>query len=128
MELTHNRVDQNYCPKGWKQHINPFLDYLNLRESKMEIFQIKEKFGGLRLYYSIATPEEDIPVNYEEDILVDYLTYLCRKTCTDCGSTDGVTTENLGTWIYTLCETCNKKKKHEKKIVIETVQERKDIL
>lgn len=58
--------------------------------------QIKEKFGGLRVYYAAGNKAIGDLVNQAE---VD-----CYKICERCSSTDEVTSE--GRWIKTLCKKC----------------------
>ena len=100
-------VEQDYCPKGWRQHVDPLLEYLDKRKSKMTVLQIKEKFGHLRFYYDKVYPPEDA--------LIDYVEFLCGLTCTDCGSTKDVETKVITGWIYTLCGECMNKKENERK-------------
>ena len=88
------------CGKGWNKLIIPILDYIDLYNSghddKIEILQIKEKFGGLRIYTSFSTPELDQ--------LIDDAEEQSFKTCEYCGSTENVT-QTTG-WIKTLCSKC----------------------
>jgi hypothetical protein len=60
--------------------------------------QIKEKFGGLRLYYSGG--------NEEIFHIIDAAEKESYKTCEHCGTKKDVTTE--GSWILTLCKKCRK--------------------
>lgn len=61
--------------------------------------QIKEKFGGLRLYCSGS--------NEEIFHIIDAAEKKSYKTCEHCGTKKNVTTE--GSWILTLCKTCREK-------------------
>lgn len=92
------------CGKGWNKLIIPILDYIDLYNSghddKIEILQIKEKFGGLRIYTSFSTPELDQ--------LIDDAEEQSFKTCEYCGSTENIS-QTTG-WIKTLCSKCMKKK------------------
>ena len=92
------------CGKGWNKLIIPILDYIDLYNSghddKIEIFQIKEKFGGLRIYTSFSTPELDQ--------LIDDAEEQSFKTCEYCGSTENVS-QTTG-WIKTLCRKCMREK------------------
>lgn len=79
---------ENLSPKG----INPVYFQLD---------QVKEKFGGLRFYFSGGD-------DYIEG-LVHLAECLSYKICEDCG-----TTHNVGTtkgWITTLCQDCYEKGK-----------------
>lgn len=92
------------CGKGWNKLIIPILDYIDLYNSghddKIEILQIKEKFGGLRIYTSFSTPELDQ--------LIDDAEEQSFKTCEYCGSTENVS-QTTG-WIKTLCSKCMREK------------------
>lgn len=92
------------CGKGWNKLIIPILDYIDLYNSghddKIEILQIKEKFGGLRIYTSFSTPELDQLINDAEE--------QSFKTCEYCGSTKNVS-QTTG-WIKTLCRKCMREK------------------
>lgn len=92
------------CGKGWNKLIIPILDYIDLYNSghddKIEILQIKEKFGGLRIYTSFSTPELDQ--------LIDDAEEQSFKTCEYCGSTENVS-QTTG-WIKTLCRKCMREK------------------
>ena len=92
------------CREGWKHLYQPLIDYVKeynkTHEEKMEIHQIKEKFGGLRFY-----------TNFCDDKLRDMIRDAEEKsfnTCEDCGKhIDKPITENH--WIYAECEDCHKK-------------------
>ena len=68
-------------------------------DSPVEVSQIKQKFGGLRIYH----------YNASEDIrqLIDHAIEASWHTCEKCGSTTGVTT-NLEGYRLTLCLDCRK--------------------
>lgn len=93
------------CGKGWNKLIIPILDYIDLYNSghddKIEILQIKEKFGGLRIYTSFSTPELDQ--------LIDDAEEQSFKTCEYCGSAGNVLPTKTG-WIKTLCSKCRERK------------------
>lgn len=60
--------------------------------------QIKEKFGGLRIYYSGGDDYVDGVINMAEEI--------SYKTCESCGNKG---TPNKSGWISTLCLQCREK-------------------
>ena len=68
-------------------------------DSPVEVSQIKQKFGGLRIYHHNAP--EDISLLIDETIEASW------HTCKRCGSTDCVTT-NLEGYRLTLCPECRK--------------------
>lgn len=92
------------CREGWKHLYQPLIDYVEeynkTHKEKMEIHQIKEKFGGLRFY-----------TNFCDEKLRDMIRYAEAKsynTCEVCGKhIDKPITENY--WIYAECEDCHKK-------------------
>jgi hypothetical protein len=65
----------------------------------VKIHQIKEKFGGLRFYYSGGDERIHGMVGFAET--------LSYKICEHCGSTKNVSQTKKG-WITTLCEDCMK--------------------
>lgn len=67
--------------------------------SPVEVTQIKQKFGGLRIYFHNAP--EDIR------LLIDEAVEASWHTCEHCGSTEGVTTNQEG-YRLTLCPDCRK--------------------
>ena len=90
------------CGKGWWPMIEKAasaIDSVNAAhpDFPVEVSQIKQKFGGLRIYN----------YNAPEDIrqLIDEAIEAARHTCERCGSTEGVTT-NLEGYRLTLCPDC----------------------
>jgi hypothetical protein len=83
---------------GWHPLVKPLLAYC--REHKIEIHQVKEKFGGLRFYY-YANPDivsTDIWKTIRD--LVDAAELLSNYTCETCGEPGKPTTDG---WIKTVC-------------------------
>ena len=92
------------CGKGWWPMIEKVasaIDFFNATNpgKPIEVSQIKQKFGGLRIYH----------YNASEDIrqLIDHAIEASWHTCEKCGSTTGVTT-NLEGYRLTLCTECRK--------------------
>ena len=92
------------CGKGWWpmiENVTSAIDSFNAvhPEKTVEVSQIKQKFGGLRIYHH----------NAPEDIrqLIDLAIESSWHTCEKCGSTTGVTT-NLEACRLTLCPECRK--------------------
>ena len=98
------------CGKGWKSLYQPVLDKVaeynqgKPEEEQIEIQQVKEKFGGLRIYLSYYTKELDKMVDEAEE--------KSFKICESCGKPGK--TRGRG-WIYTLCDDCWKKLKANRK-------------
>ncbi len=88
----------DYSPApGW----DPIVEGLVARMSEdhtCRIFQIKEKFGELRVYYSSSDPVIDS--------FVENAVKSCRSICEDCGL--GTATSGGKGWIRTLCPECRK--------------------
>jgi len=94
------------CGKGWSPLINKAVKLIQEEVSTwpdaqyFQITQIKEKFGGLRIYLS----------GYN-DVLESIIKEACDeawKTCELCGE-PGVLGEE-GRWLQTLCEKCRKER------------------
>ena len=92
------------CGKGWWPMIEKVasaIDSYNAANpgSPIEVSQIKQKFGGLRIYC----------YNAPEDIrqLIDLAVNASWHTCERCGASEGVTT-NLEGYRLTLCPDCRK--------------------
>lgn len=95
------------CGKGWYPIIHEVLNHINRinetiedEEKKIKVVQIKEKFGGLRIYVDNRTDElHDIIRQAEEK---------AHNTCELCGSTEKVGVLNMNGWIYGICQSCAK--------------------
>ena len=92
------------CGKGWWpliEKVAAAIDSFNAThpETPVEVSQIKQKFGGLRIYHYNAP--EDLRLLIDEAVAASW------QTCEKCGSTTGVTT-NLEGYRLTLCPDCRK--------------------
>jgi len=105
------------CREGWSDLIRIACDALsNERFKGITIFQIKEKFGQLRINLKTLA---DIMV-YDNGMtssevwnIIESIERLSRYFCEFCGNVRGVTTGTIPTgtqygWIKTLCEKCRK--------------------
>ena len=97
------------CGEGWKDIYQPIIDFVTKYnelynpDSVIEITQIKEKFGGLRVYWG----GENVPQAVQNE-LTDMICKAENKaycTCEICGSTErvGITVDG---WYTTLCQKC----------------------
>ena len=84
--------------EGWSEILDDLVRDLETLGWDGTVYQVKEKFGGLRFYIGDGGDEiwERIRKAEEESI----------KTCEDCGA-DGK--RRGGSWIRTLCEECQQK-------------------
>ncbi len=102
------------CPSGWVQvldwlcgSIQSYTDNINKHNShlfpvqQVMCTQVKEKFAGLRFYYTGGDDEIEGMVTMAE--------HICDNTCQECGSHEDVEMVGKG-WITTLCKKCNTKK------------------
>lgn len=80
------------CGKGWESLVQPLLAMA--AEQGAEVLQVKEKFGGLRIY--VDGGNEKLQAAIEEAEKKSY------RTCEECGQS-GTTRE--GGWLRTLCDT-----------------------
>ena len=135
------------CPIGWYHILEQLCTYLEFHNQQFSkeygiavvADQVKEKFGTLRFYFSIAFvdketglkvgPEDENAENINETAALyvarDYLDMLAdeaigeaemmtEETCADCGvpltKDNKVETEG---WITFLCDECNAKREEE---------------
>jgi hypothetical protein len=83
------------CGEGWYLLIREICEALN--KSNGYILQVKEKFGGLRIYAEC---------NEEIQEMIDKAEEKSYKICEECGTEENVTSE--GGWIKTLCSDCRR--------------------
>lgn len=92
--------------KGWQPIVLQALTKLNaLNNPDLYIVQVKEKFGGLRIYTS-PTDEEIMGIIRDAEIAASV-------TCEFCGSTDSVKKLPVRHWYKTVCANCYKEKSNE---------------
>ena len=95
------------CGTGWYNLYQPIVDEINSineslpEEEKIRIYQIKEKFGGLRIYVSHSNPFLDAKIEEAEN--------RSYKTCEQCGATNDTGLLYVGGWIYNCCRDCARK-------------------
>lgn len=95
------------CGNGWYKiidHIGKKLLEWGI-EDKVIAVQVKEKFGGLRFYYSTEglTREE----NDKVDRLIRRAESKSYKTCEQCGKPGKLYDHG---WLYTACPKCHKER------------------
>ena len=119
----------SWLPTGWMALVATLLEDLDAmldeREAKrFEVEQIKEKFGGLRLYWRLGSekttaldlvgassiqrlvtrPKKPSPAFERIDARVREAEAQAGRTCQRCGG--GATTGSNQGWLSTLCEAC----------------------
>jgi hypothetical protein len=96
------------CGDGWKDIIERTHKKLVYIDPNYTIFQIKEKFGGLRYYYSTLFEYGGI----EQDIMDDIVSAAeleASRTCELCGankSSDKVEIRVHKYWYFGYCQSC----------------------
>lgn len=86
---------QGCVGKGWHGIVARLVDDLFALGWNGRVYQVKEKFGGLR-FYAATNGASEIHDRIEEAMNESY------KTCEECGE-PGVIREDRS-WIQTLCE------------------------
>lgn len=102
-ELYKSRV-----PKGWIALVDNLTEKIHSLDTKVQIMQIKEKFGGLR-YYIYFPDYEDSEENQHIYSLIDEAEKESHKICQECGSNDAKTSGRH--WLRTLCTNCRQRYK-----------------
>lgn len=90
------------CSLGWYELIDNCVDKMVKADPDVVFHQIKEKFAGLRIYYSTS--------GVADNLLEDYVAQaedLAEKTCEFCGSTHKVSLKVRNFWYRTLCGECS---------------------
>lgn len=91
---------------GWEPMVSTLDKFLSSLVPEYAILQVKEKFGGLRFYYSLpADTHEDDKAQVER--LVAFVESLSYETCEECGAAG--TMLDIGSWWRTLCPNCEVK-------------------
>jgi len=82
--------------KGWEEIVDKACEQLWFLEDVI-VVQVKEKFGGLRIYTNFYTEEVKNIISAAE--------VTASRTCEFFGSIEKVSAK--GDWIKTLCEKCH---------------------
>lgn len=96
-------ISLGHTGPGWLYLIKELDEKLSSIDPEYNIEQIKEKFGGLRFYFS-----SNLERQHDMYLLGDEYELLSYNICEFCGSKNDVTTE--GNWLKTLCHSCRMKK------------------
>ena len=87
------------CPKGWYSLVDPLIKMVE--ELGGKVYQIKEKFGSLRFYYSLNDLEGKVRQ------AVDKAEKESVTICQECGQPGKL---RDGSWYRTLCNNHAKEK------------------
>ena len=93
------------CPEGWQETAKK-VEAVLLAEG-VKINQIKEKFGGLRVYWGWPEEWNDLEDETFHDkceqieCLIDIADWVCQRTCMVCGEKGTLYNEG---WVNVLCE------------------------
>ena len=79
--------------QGWAPLINEVFDYMEKNPTHSKVIQVKEKFGGLRVY----TDGMDDGL----DTIIRSVGKRSFEVCEDCGQTGAL---REGSWYRTLCD------------------------
>lgn len=99
-------IDYYECGDGWLpliEQAKTIIDKYNLTHPSNEplkFTQIKEKWGGLRLYLNYYIPEISNKIHKIENKSFEF--------CEHCGNSQNIKTENTHGWTMTLCDKCRK--------------------
>lgn len=85
--------------QGWRQIIRAVVS--TIQNSGGTIRQIKEKFGGLRIYFY----HPDDATNFKLNSLVDSAEEICSVICENCGRPGKL--RNITGWMKTYCDACS---------------------
>jgi len=87
------------CGNGWFKILK--ILFTSIRSAPIKIDCVKEKFGGLRVYYSNNT---DTELAYVDDAIRE-AEVASLHTCEMCGKPGSLSTKRY--WIKTLCVECD---------------------
>ena len=93
---------------GWGLLVEDFLQEMQLAaacfaDGSVVVSDIKEKFGGMRIYVEYHLPDEQI---VELEHIVSKYEKLSSRTCSVCGDEDHKMHKRRGYWEEIVCEAC----------------------
>jgi len=84
---------EKHVGRGWQPIVKKTVNSINALGATVR--QVKEKFGGLRIYYDSESNHGEI------NRLIQEAEWECEKICEECGE-PGTLDSNRG-WLKTLC-------------------------
>jgi len=123
LQFVDKDIDRSW-PDGWNLIVTKVCESVDQSKLNASWTQIKEKFGGLRMYYTGAPPRLDIisegglitgRIREESDSQAESRNSSIRKiveeaeqnslrTCCKCGSAGAQ--QLVERWLYTICNEC----------------------
>jgi hypothetical protein len=93
---------------GWMELVAEAVEECERANETFVVDQVKQKFGGLRLYYHLGegSSKDDHKII---DAIIARAELKAIRTCEFCGATEAVTTGPIKPprgWFYTACEEC----------------------
>jgi hypothetical protein len=99
------------CNDGWLDIINKCHEELVAIDPEYVPIQIKEKFGGLRYYFTNGLSAEDAKSFHKMNAIVEKYEQLSFTICEICGI-EGAKLAKRRNWLKTLCSEHEKEWKH----------------
>jgi hypothetical protein len=99
------------CGDGWKNIVDETHEKLKYIDPDYKVFQIKEKFGGLRYYFDSSLEYGSIAHKIMHDVVMA-AEHEASRTCEICGTNKSkaeVETRIDNYWYYTYCKECSDK-------------------
>lgn len=93
------------CKDGWYELIRHVCELVEVLKAPVEWVQIKEKFGGLRMYLRWAEATHPLIGDVVFHI-VDTAESKSYRICEECGDTKTAKVENDHGWWRTECDGC----------------------
>ena len=92
--------------KGWHSILDKLFEQFS--DEPIVILQVKEKFGGLRIYF-MSENDDDFDFDYDAAYeMIDSLCYEAWSICEYCGKPGEVRTNLF--WVKTLCDECDEER------------------
>ncbi|NIM21892.1 MAG: hypothetical protein GTN64_05660 [Candidatus Latescibacteria bacterium] len=86
------------CGEGWHPIIDKAVAKIRKYHPDVEFLQIKEKFGGLRIYTSYTSPAIEAIIELADEF--------CEETCEQCGKPGNLRMNGKRSWVKTMCAEC----------------------
>lgn len=98
LNLTYQYYRTQWKDSGWASLVLPLIDLCE--HHKVDIIQIKEKFGGLRFYTGAMSDK----IVTEISAQIDAAEVASYQMCEACGAPGK---QRPGGWIHTYCNACD---------------------